>query len=448
MSLEKKFKIWVIILAIASLIFRIGLVIEHSWHLQLSGDTFYYHWLGWLLAHGYGFISPFMFFHDTTAKYVAVNLNHISSYNVRVPTVFHPPVFSIFLAVGDLVGITSPGSQLILLCVIGSINVILISYLAKRIFNYNAGFVAAVLAAFYPAMWIIDLSLMAEQLTQLFITLAIFLAYRLNDNPSYKLIVIAGVFSTICALTRAELIMLVILYAVIILRSKKKNFNIRFVKKLKMLAVLFISFAIVLAPWTIRNLVTFKYPELIAADAGNELAISYCNSTYYGSEMGFAYFGCTGNVKLTKDETVFDHYETQKALNYIEAHKLRTLLILAIHEGRVFYVYKPAQQALSIQPYVDNMPMLASISEWYSSYFVNLSAIVGIFYLKRRKLFQLPLLVCVAIGLLSVMVSHGELRFLSDAEVAIVILSSIGIAGIYGSVKAKFRSTLTINSIS
>ncbi len=446
MSLEKKFEIWVIVLAIASLIFRIGLVIEHSWHLQLSGDTFYYHWLGWLLAHGYGFISPFMFFHDTTAKYVAVNLNHINSYNVRVPTVFHPPVFSIFLAVGDLVGITSPRSQLILLCVIGSINVILISYLAKRIFNYNAGFVAAVLAAFYPAMWIIDLSLMSEQLTQLLIAVAIFLAYRLNENPSYKLIVIAGVFSTICALTRAELIILVVLYALIIVRHKKENLKMQFRRKLKMLAVLGVSFAIVLAPWTIRNLVTFKYPEIISADGGTALAITFCHSMYYGPEIGYSNFGCAGKVKLTKDESVFDHIETQKGLTYIEAHKLRTLLILAIHEGRVFYVFKPVQQATSIQPYVDNIPIYASISEWISSYFVNASAILGILYLKRRKLLQFPLLFVVSVGLIAVMIAGGDIRFLSDAEVAIVILSSIGIAGLYGTVKTKFK--LKVDAVS
>ena len=225
---RQNYLVRVCIIAIFSLIFRVYVVATDSWHDKLSGDTFYYHWLGWFLSHGYGFISPFIFFNDRTAGYVNVTAQSFAGSHTLVPTVLHPPVFSIFVALLDLIGLTSPGSQLISLCVLGSLNVVLIASFTKKTCGTFAGYTAAILAGFYPAMWFIDYNLMAEQLTQILITIIIVLIYGYVKRPNLKSAFVLGICCAVAALTRGELDALVIMFFGMLLVNKYVKSKIKF----------------------------------------------------------------------------------------------------------------------------------------------------------------------------------------------------------------------------
>ena len=47
-----------------------------------------------------------------------------------------------------------------------------------------------------------------------------------------------------------------------------------------------LMFGVVLAPWVVRNLVTFTDTTYISTGAGLALSGANCNQTYYGSNLG------------------------------------------------------------------------------------------------------------------------------------------------------------------
>src|SRR5205085_1312955 len=58
------------------------------------------------------------------------------------------------------------------------------------------------------------------------------------------------------------------------------------------LAVCLVAFAVVLAPWTIRNLTTFDRPVLISNNANGLWVGANCGPSYHGPLIGYWVFQC------------------------------------------------------------------------------------------------------------------------------------------------------------
>src|SRR5262245_28981378 len=93
-----------------------------------------------LLATGHGFINPFYW----------------ERQHIAVTSAIHPPLFSIVLAVPTKLGLESTVGFRIFNGFIGVAVVFAIGLLAKELAGDGAGILAAVLAAFYPHLWIND----------------------------------------------------------------------------------------------------------------------------------------------------------------------------------------------------------------------------------------------------------------------------------------------------
>src|SRR5262249_33961714 len=137
--------------------------------------------------------------------------------------------------------------------------------------------IAAGLAAIYPMMWLPDAALMSETTSMLLVTAALLVTYR---PPSLKRTAALGALIGLAALARKKLLPLLVLP----LTDRRP-------------AVIGVAAcALVLAPWTIRNAVTFHAPMLISDNASGVFVGANCEPTYYGELIGGWVFSCYGKA--------------------------------------------------------------------------------------------------------------------------------------------------------
>ncbi len=103
----RSFVWWVLGACAAGLVLRLVYALVVKAGAPFHGDAFYYHGQAQLNLEGYWFVNPSVI----GAKHHAPAL---------VASAQHPPVFTLLLTAADLVGIDRLGSQLTLVCVIGT----------------------------------------------------------------------------------------------------------------------------------------------------------------------------------------------------------------------------------------------------------------------------------------------------------------------------------------
>ncbi|MFA9273126.1 MAG: glycosyltransferase family 39 protein, partial [Baekduiaceae bacterium] len=126
------------------------------------------------------------------------------------PTAEHPPLHILLLALQDLVGINGYHEQKLLLCVVGTVTVVLVALLARRLAGDRAGLLAGGIAAVYPNLFMPDGTLMSETLYLALLLGALLAAHAyLGADPSdvrgaRRRLAAVGALVALAALTRAE----------------------------------------------------------------------------------------------------------------------------------------------------------------------------------------------------------------------------------------------------
>ena len=95
-----------------------------------------------------------------------------------------------------------------LVCLIGTATIAVTGMVARDLVTPRAGVIAAVIAALYPGFWVFDGEIMSEALVMLLAALTILAANRCFRRFSTGRIVVLGLLTGLCALTRAELVLL------------------------------------------------------------------------------------------------------------------------------------------------------------------------------------------------------------------------------------------------
>jgi len=103
----------------------------------------------------------------------------------------HPPLTAIVAAPASFL----PGGrgehlfgQRLIMCAVGAAVIVMVGLLARALAGRAVGITAAVIAAVYPGLWINDGLVMAESLTVLGVTGALYWATRYRAAPSIRLI--------------------------------------------------------------------------------------------------------------------------------------------------------------------------------------------------------------------------------------------------------------------
>ena len=157
------------------------------------GDWWFYHWQPGLIVNGHGFTDPWPL---------------LATHHYR-PSAAHPPLYSIVLSGLYLLGGHGALIQRSLGLVLGTVTLVLVGLLGRRVGGERLGVIAALLYAVYPVMIAVDGDLMSEVLYGPLIAGMLLGAFALIDRPTVRRARLLGVVIGLAALTRTEALLFV-----------------------------------------------------------------------------------------------------------------------------------------------------------------------------------------------------------------------------------------------
>lgn len=377
---------------------RVAAAIATRDHL-VQGDAMVFHQVARRLADGEGFQQAF----------------------ADGPTAEHPPAWEIVLAGANLLGGDGYLSHRLVGAVLGTITVALIGLLGRRLAGDAVGLAAAGLAAVYPMLWGADVSLMSETLYGVFLVGALLAATARRP-------VLLGVLLALAALTRGEALALLVLLVVPL-----------FWREWRSVALAFAAFAIVLAPWTVRNLVTFEEPVLISSNANGIWAGSYCDDVFYGDLIGAWRFQCYSPQRPGEDESEFFVRQREQGLDYLRDHLGRLPVVMVARAMRLADVWN-VDQALFLNA-AEGRPVEQVRWGIRMAWLLMLLGVAGVVLLARRgeRRALLVLLAPVAMVVAVALATYGTTRFRFAAEPSICVLAAVALVALARTLITQFH---------
>src|SRR3954468_18041801 len=370
-----------------------------------AGDGREFHLLANVLAQTGRYLQPFqhLYLHHTC------------------PTTKKPPLYAAVLAMPSWLGLDSYAAHRVVSCLLGAAAVVLIGLLGRRVGGSRVGLLAAAIAAVYPALWMLDSSLRSESLYLPLIALVLLLAYGLYDKPTWRRAAALGAAIGFAALTRSEAILLVPLLIPW--------------RRPKVAAVVVAGCFVVVAPWLVRNWITFDQPTAISTNEGGLLAGANCHGAYYTELIGtWACFPHNDPAWGTNEAVISGHLR-RRAFDYASDHAGRVPAVVGVRVLRVWDVWKPRSSAV-FEASIADRHVDAQRAAMVSLYLLAPFAIGGAFVLRRGGEPLRVLVAPIVFVTLVAALSYGSTRFRVAAEPAIVVLAAVGIAGAWQRVRA------------
>ncbi len=360
------------------------------------GDQVYYLFAAQFLAHGQGFIDPFL----------AVNHTHAAS-------VGHPPFYVVVLA--GVVKLFGNSEHAIRLAgsVFGAVTIVALAFVARRLAGDRAALIAAGLAAVYPMLITADGAVMSESLYGALMALALLGAYRLLEAPSVWRAIAFGVVVGLATLTHGDAILFLPMVMVPAFRVAAGG--------RRAVLVACVAFAVVMAPWTIRNARVFH--EFIPISSNTVVAGANCHDTYYGSNVGGWDLDCIKNYP--GDEAHSIDRATADATNYAEHHLTRLPVVAAAREVRTWF---------ALPGNVSNLEGRAgrAVDLGYLMYYALAGlSVYGIVVLRRRGVGMWLIVAPIVLVAITTLVFYGGVRFREPAELSLVVLGAVALDAIW-----------------
>ena len=398
-----------IAISLVGLGLRIGYVYLYRRHAAPTGDAFFYHYQANLLVAGKWFINPYQYFYFKHAA----------------PAADHPPLWTLVLALASLVGIKSFFAQILWSCMIGSVAVWLVGLAGREVMGPRTGLIAAGIAAVYPNFWINDGSLLSETLVLTLTALTVWAFYRLWNHPSLARAAWLGCACALDALARSELVLLVPIFVIaagLLVRKQRVR------RRLALCVITGVAALVTFIPWYAYNLSRFSDSVPLSSQLGVTLATANCNTTYYGTLLGYWSLGCALRVHTTKgaDPSVQDHEFREAAIQYAEHHKGRVPVVVAARLGRELDLYRPLQQ-IDLEWSILGRPRLVAYIGMGAYYFCTALAVSGFVVLRRRRIVVVPFAALIFVTLLVAAATFGQTRYRTGLDAAIVILAAVAI---------------------
>lgn len=411
---DRRFWRILLLIALAALVLRVGYVAFAKTNQPIHGDQLFYNAEANRLARGDGFLEPF----DPQA------LSRGVIREGKDPAADHPPLTVIVLAPMSFVTSEALIPQRLTMSVLGTVAVVVIGLLSRRLAGDRAGWIAAGIAAVYPNLWVNDGLIMSETIATLVVALALLYAYRLIREPNVWNALIVGALCGLAALTRAELVLLVPLLAVpaaLVARSVAST------QRWKLAGIGVLAAAVLIAPWVGYNLSRFDEPTYLSTNDGIALLGSNCDSVYYGDGIGLTDLKCLG-PNPRGDQSVDSKIFRDRAFDYIRDHKKRAVLVAFARVGRTWSLYRPwdminYNKGEGREGWVTTIGLIAY-------YPLLLAAVGGWVVMRRRRRRSWPLLVPVLIVTIASAATYGQTRFRVPAEPTLVVLAAVAIAAV------------------
>ena len=346
-----------------------------------GGDPLFYHTTANVLAAGRGFPEPL--------KWIAFG-RHVAS-------AFHGPLFPMMLSFSSRIGGTAYIDHRLMATLFGTavvLGVMLVGhYLGERtsLGGRTVSIVAGLIAAFYPNLWLIVGVLFPEGLMAALVVFTILVAYHWNDRPRYVLAIVLGALIGLTALTRGEGVFLMVLL-VLPLMLRQRELAVR--DRWKQVLVAGVACLAVLAPWMVRNLVTFEEFVPLSTNGNEVLVYANCDDAYYGKFLGFWSFDCQERIRQATgdpegDESQRAKYWRDVGVDYAKDHVSRLPVVVAARVGRQWDVFRPWQNA-EFAP-IEGRDKQGARLGLIAYYALVAAGINGVRVLWRRRVTLLPL---------------------------------------------------------
>jgi tetratricopeptide (TPR) repeat protein len=206
---------------------------------------------------------------------------------------------------------------------IGSLSVILIYFLARKLFDRKVAILSAVLSSIYGVLIYFEDELLLDFLLVFFGVLLVLLLYRAEEKPKSSRFFTAGLVASLFAITRPNILIFIPFVLVWILFLLKVNLKRKIVFSLFFL----IGFFMLILPVTVRNYLVGKDFVLISSQGGINFYIGnnpQADGTSaflppYGDDWEYqdaAYEVQGGIGKIPRPSEVSDYY-LKKGTNFI-----------------------------------------------------------------------------------------------------------------------------------
>lgn len=381
-------------------------------HRVPFGDAFYFHYQAQLLVDGHGwFVDPFRYLFQVQG----------------VASASHPPLWTLVLSLGDLVGIRSYFAQLFLGCVVDGAAVYVTGLAATEAAGTRAGLLAASVAAVYPGFWGNAGTGLSETLLLLVVASVLWAALRYRRSPGWGRAGVLGALCALAALDRSEQILLVpfLLLPVLLLhRAPSPSPSLR--RRLAHVGTGLVVAVVVLGPWVGFNLSRMRPPEYLSSELGATLAGANCAQTYRGPLLGSWSNTCALSALTKGDESHEDLHQRAVAFRWMDVHAGRLPVVVGARLGRELGVFRPFEQ-LSLDRLEGRAiwPARFGLGGFWA---LSVLALAGAVSLFRRQITLVPFVGITATTLSVAAATYGSTRLRVPLEVVVVVLAAIATA--------------------
>lgn len=367
--------------------------------LNHQGDPRFFHLAANLLADGHGYIAPLPF------------LDHGSV----IPSSEHPPLWSALLAVFSVVGARSYEAHELVACAVGAATIACAAVLGRRVGGERIGLIAACLVAVYPVFVAMDGSLMSEPPYALAVALCLVAAFRVVDRPSLRRSAVLGLAIGLAALVRGEAMgLLVVLLVPVALQLPRR--------RLAHLGIAVAVAVVTIAPWAVRNSVTFDRPLLVSTEDGPVIAGANCGKTYAGRDLGYWRSDCLPPGR-DRNAAFRSQRLRQAGLDYAGNHIGRLPAVEGVRLLRTFGLWQPRRHVYFAEGRKLPGRSLAVVACWA----VIALGLTGAWTLRRRRGELAILLAPVALAVCTTLIAFGYPRFRYAADVSLIVLAAVAI---------------------
>lgn len=205
-----------------------------------------------------------------SVRYLSVSFNILTDRGFAEylggPTAFAPPIYPYFLAgIFKIFGYNMINVKIVQ-ALVGGLTCILYYRMGTILFGRTAGLISAFIGALFPDLVILTGYLYSETVYMLFYSLAfMFLIQASVETDAWRDWILAGVFMGISLLTRHVLLVFPFFLVFVFLLFRSRWLSMR-----KIVVFVIVCFLTV-APWTIRNYISFKQFIPVAAGMGGPI---------------------------------------------------------------------------------------------------------------------------------------------------------------------------------
>jgi hypothetical protein len=414
-----------IITAVAVVVQTFYVILNHGHRVfnpveYRGGDAAFFQVQAKLLAGGRFFIQPFPG----------------SAGGLHSPSADHPPIFTLFLTGLDKIGLTTyPQHQVVCAIVGAAIGVFCVGLLGREVGGGRVGYISAVAFAAYVNVWIFEGIAVSEALAIPLTALALLTVFRFVREPSWPRAAWLGLACSLCALTRAELVLLFPLAAlpaalainkIKIHHQNEHRPEVSWKRRFQLLVVVGVVGIVAMGPWVARNLIVFDKPTYLSTGLGLTMASGTCDDTFSGPFLGYWSFPCVAFEKPPPgDASDVDAVWRTRTINYLKAHESEIPKVLYARLGRVWGFYRPDQQA-TFDEFSDGKEPWLAVNGLAEYYLFAVFAIGGVVVLRRRRHMQFPLISLFGIVTFSILLTFGNTRYRAISEPSLVVLAAVG----------------------